>query len=506
MCFNFNIYLIGIQLLNYFLLEVRFFTTIVFTAIFSVFGIYHLLSYFVLKHRILLYYSILIFGLTLHWSLYIFLQGRFGEDLANLANNASLTTAMLSTLGMLLFTHNYLNIEQEDFKRLHLSYKFLITVVICLPFLSVLHILFFKIDWFNGILELIAAFAALLATIINTISGILLFKTRKFNAYYLYANTPLLIAGLLYIATWLFKDYLPLDTALMVLICSVLITLQLILFSILIGFKFKYLEEENSKIQASANEKLKIEVDRQTKNLQQAKQTLENQNQELLKVNKLKNKLFSLITHDVRAPLNNLSEIIDIIESDVANEDMKMFTSKLKSDISYKITMVNGLLQWSYKQLDGVVLKKEICNLEAIFSSIKKEFEKMAEDKKISIELQIECKAIEIDKNMLLVVLRNLTSNAIKFSQNGQKVILWSKCTNEKTELGVQDFGVGMNVDWFGNLQQKERPRTSLGTKGEKGTGFGLIIAKDFTEMNGGTLICESERDKGTNFILQFAK
>ncbi|GGG41688.1 hypothetical protein GCM10011414_09000 [Croceivirga lutea] len=465
-----------------------------------------MLSYFVLKHKILLYYSVLIFGLTLHWSLYIFVQGSLGEDLANFANNASLTTAMLSTLGMLLFTHNYLNIAQEDFKRLHVSYKLLITVVICLPIFSVLNILFFKIDWLNGILELIAAFAALLATIVNTVSGILLFKTRKFNAYYLYANTPLLIAGLLYIATWLFIDYLPIDTDLMVLICSVLITLQLILFSILIGFKFKYLEDENIKMQVTANEVLKTEVDKQTKNLQIAKQTLEVQNQELLKVNKLKNKLFSLITHDVRTPLNNLSEIIDIIESDVANENMKMFTSKLKSDISYKITMVNGLLQWSYKQLEGVTLKKENCNLASIFSSIEKEFEKMAEDKKISIELRIECEAIEIDKNMLLVVLRNLTSNAIKFSQKGQKVVLWSRCIEEQIELGVQDFGVGMSADWFDNLQQKERPKTSLGTKGEKGTGFGLIIAKDFTEMNGGILLCESEKDKGTNFILRFVR
>ncbi|PIB31239.1 sensor histidine kinase [Maribacter sp. 4G9] len=481
-------------------------TTIVFTAIFCVLGTYHLLSYFILKHRILLYYSILIFGLALHWSLYFFIEGSFGPDLASFALYASLITAMLTTFGLLRFTQNYLNITGKDFPRLHKTYRFLTALVICLPILHVFNILTAKNIWFNGILELLAAFTALASVIVNIVSGILLFKTNKFNTYYLYANTPLLLSGILYIATWLSMDYLPLDREFVVLICSILITLQLILFSILIGYKFKYIEDENAKMQVKANEILKIEVDKQTKNLQIAKQRLENQNGELIKVNKLKNKLFSLITHDVRAPLINLKQIVDIMENEIVDEKMKMFTGKLKSDISYKITMVNGLLQWSYQQLEGVTLNKQECDLQSTFYSIKKEFEKMANDKQIDIEINVSCKTIFIDKNMLLVVLRNLTSNAIKFSENGQKIVLWSKCSPEGIDVGVQDYGVGMHVGWHENVEQKNTPKTSLGTDGEKGTGFGLIIAKDFTEMNGGQLVCESINGKGTNFILRIPR
>jgi signal transduction histidine kinase len=105
---------------------------------------------------------------------------------------------------------------------------------------------------------------------------------------------------------------------------------------------------------------------------------------------------------------------------------------------------------------------------------------------------------------MLQVVLRNLTSNAIKFSDNGQKVVLWSQKQGEHIELGVKDFGMGMEKDWYQRLQNDKRPEIRKGTKGEKGTGFGLVIAKDFVEMNGGQLICESEMGKGTNFILRF--
>ncbi|MDC6406247.1 MULTISPECIES: sensor histidine kinase [Maribacter] len=487
-------------------MEVRYISTIVFTAIFSVFGIYHLLSFLVLKHRILLYYAILIFGLTLHWSLYLFIEGRFGPNIANIAYHASLVTAMLTTFGLLKFTENYLNIDKEGNPRLFKIYKLLILLVIVLPVLHILNILTVINPLLSEILELLAACTALVTLIINIVSGFLLFKTKKFNTYYLYANTPLLISGVLYVVTWFLMNHFPINTGFIVLVSAILITLQLILFSILIGFKFKFLEDENIKMQVAANELLKIEVDKQTEKLQIAKQKLEDQNEELVKVNKLKNKLFSLITHDVRAPLVNLGQMVDIIESELANEEMKNFTGKLKSDISYKITMVNGLLQWSYNQLEGVQLNKEKCDLQSIFSAIKKEFEKMAKDKQIDISLNIDCETLFIDKNMLLVVLRNLTSNAIKFSENGQKVVLWSKGTTEVIEVGVRDYGVGMDMDWYKNLEKQDAPKTSLGTDGEKGTGFGLIIAKDFTEMNGGTLFCESTKGKGTNSIMRFAK
>lgn len=487
-------------------MDIRYISTIVFTAILGVFGIYHLISYFVLQHKILLYYALLIVGLTLHSGLYLIVAGTFSPEISQLADNASLITAMLTTFGFLKFTQNYLSIEKEEYPQLYKTYRLLILLVFVLPVLHILNILTEKNALLYRILELCAACTALVTLIINTVSGFLLFKTKRFNTFYLYANTPLLISGILYVTAWLLMDHLPINKPFVLMISSILITLQLILFSILIGFKFKYLEDENIKMQVAANELLKIEVNKQTKNPQIAKQKLEDQNRELVRVNKLKNKLFSLITHDISAPLVNLGQIVDVIESELANEEMKIFTGKLKSDISYKITMVNGLLQWSYNQLEGVQLNKEDCELQPIFSAIKKEFEKMGKDKQIDISLNVGCKTLFIDKNMLLVILRNLTSNAIKFSENGQKVVLWSHDTPEVIEVGVRDYGVGMDMDWYKNLGKQDAPKTSLGTDGEKGTGFGLIIAKDFTEMNGGSLRCESTKGAGTNFIMRFTK
>lgn len=485
-------------------LDFRSLVTTVFTAIFGVFGIYHLLSFLVLRHKILLHYSILILGLTLHWSLYFFVNGSFGNEVSVIANKASLTTAMITTFGLLLFTKNYLNIRRDSCPNLSRIYQLFIWIVVCLPVLHIINNITTGIGWLNDFFVMLAAITAMASMFLNIFSGFRLFNAHTLNRYYLYSYAPILLAAILYIGTWFLKRNYDFDANPMILASSILVTLQLILFSLLIAFKFKAIEKESFEIQVDANKKLKNEVDRQTKDLQIAKRELESQNEELEKVNKLKNKLFSLLTHDVRAPLNNFVVIIELIEADLVDGELKHMTEKLKNEISDKVTMVNGLLQWSYKQLDGVTLDKKICNLEDVFNSIKHEFERTSADKKIDIELSISYPELLIDENTLKVVLRNLISNAIKFSKNGQKIIVWSKSNSDNIEIGVRDFGMGMDIDWFKKLENDGRPQTRTGTKGEKGTGFGLLIAKDFVEMNGGEMICESEINKGTNFILRF--
>ena len=485
-------------------IDFRYLTTIVFAAIFAVFGIYHLLSYLVLKHKILLYYFILILGLTLHWSLYLFINNSFGNVVSMIADKASLSTAMLTTFGLLMFTKNYLNVGKKDYPKLSRIYKTFIIVVICLPVLHITNNLLTRIVWLNDFLVMFAAITAMASIMLNIFSGFWLFNAKNFNRYYLYAYSPILLAAIVYIGTWFLKRYFDFDANPILLATSILVTLQLVLFSLLVGIKFKSIEDENLKIQSETNKMLRTEVEKQTKSLQIAKSTLEIQNEELEKVNKFKNKLFSLLTHDVRAPLNNVSVIIGMIENDLVDDEMKQITERLKNEISDKIDMVNGLLQWSYKQLEGVNLNKKNCDLNLVLSSIKKEFERMAEDKEVAIELNILHPELFVDENMLKVALRNLTSNAIKFSEKGQKIVLWSQNNSGKIEIGVRDFGVGMDTDWYDRMESDGRPQTKRGTKGEKGTGFGLLIAKDFVEMNGGEIICESEINKGTNFILRF--
>jgi len=475
--------------------------TCVFTAIFGVFGIYHLASYFILRHKILLYYSILILALTLHWSWFLWPSGPLSDAIAG---KGSLITAMMVTYGLLLFTKNYLNIRKSNHHYLSKIYTISKYIVVGLPILHVLNILISKNNWLNNSLELLAAISALVTILINIFSGVHLYKEEKFNKFYLYSYTPLLLSALIYIGTWFLQKQYTVDIRFVLISTSSLITLQLILFSVLVGYKFKSIEDENIRTQIETNKILTLEVDKQTKKLQIAKTALENQNQELESVNGLKNKLFSLLTHDVRGPLNNITLLVEMIEAQLEDSELKEITKKLKNKVDDRISMVNALLEWSYNQLEGIKVNKKHCDIKEVFHSIAREFERMAEDKGVNLVFEISQPKLFIDENMFKVILRNLTSNAIKFSKKGQKVILSSKNDSDSIAIGVQDFGTGMNTDWCEKLVNEGMPRTTLGTKGEQGTGFGLLITKDFVEMNGGELICESEINKGTLFILRF--
>lgn len=487
-------------------LDFRFLNTIVFTAIFGVFAVYHLCSYIILKHKILLHYFIMILGLTLHWSLYFFVDNSFGETVAMIAEKASLFTAMLTTFGLLMFTKNYLNIKKETYSKLSKIYNAFVVVVVSLPIMYLLNNLSVQVIWLNDILSILAALTAMFTIFLNIYSGFWLFSAQKFNKYYIYSYAPILLAALLYISTWLLKRHFSFNVNPILLISSILVTLQLILFSLLLGFKFKLIEDKNLQIQLEANQKLISEVDRQTKNLQIANHALEAQNEDLERVNKLKNKLFSLMTHDVRAPLNNLSVIVAMMEEHLADDEVKQIMEKLKIEISDKIDMLNGVLQWSYSQLEGMELNKKRCDLQEIFTTVKNEFERTAKDKNITIVLDTSYPEIVADENILKVILRNLISNALKFSSKGQKVVLWSQENSENIEIGVKDFGTGMDPNWFDRIKSGDRPKSTRGTSGEKGTGFGLLIAKDFVEMLEGEMRCESEMDEGTNFTLRFKK
>ena len=486
------------------IIDFGYLTTIVFTSIFGVFSIYHLLSFLVLRHKILLYYFILIFGLTLHWSLFLITDGSFSDLVILIADKATLTTAMTSTFGLLIFTKSYLNISVNNHPTLATIYKVFALIIVCVPILHILNNVITKVIWLNSSFVMLAAIMALSTALLSLFSGIRLYNAEKFNKYYLYSYTPYLLGSFLYIGAWFSQKYFNVDTDLVVLLTSILVTFQLVLFSILVSYKYKSIEDNTIKIQIEANSKLTTEVEKQTKHLQIAKQDLEYQNGELEKVNKLKNKLFSLLTHDVRGPLNNVGTIVEMIESQLEESELKEITKKLKNEVTDRISMVNVLLDWSYNQLEGVSLDKKICDLDTVFNSIKKEFGRMANDKGIEIELDVSCRELYIDENMLKVILRNLTSNAIKFSEKGQKIILSSKCTSDIVEIGVKDFGLGMNTDWQNTTESNNAPTVREGTVGEKGTGFGLMITKDFVEMNGGTISCKSEINKGTEFILSF--
>lgn len=477
--------------------------TLIFTIIFGVFGLYHMLTYLVLRYKILLYYSILIFGLTAHWSLY-FIDKSVQLQSSSISQKISIVTAMITIIGMLLFTKSYLNIRTEKYRILNSIYINFVLIALIICTFHIINWSFFNNAFLQKSLSVIAALLALGAIVLNLISGVVLFKKKQLNKYYIYSSWPMIFSALLYTGGWLLKNTINIDKSNLILVTSILVVLQLLLFSVIIGFKFKLIEENNFKLQLEINEDLQSKVAARTEELEVARQSLEIKNADLEEINSIKNKLFSLLTHDVRTPLQNFESIIDLLESDLENDIKIELSNDLKIEISEKLKMVNDLLQWSYKQMEGVQVKKESSKLLEVFENTKAEFSRMAKEKNIEIIINTDSSSIYIDKNMLKVILRNIVSNALKFSPKNSTVLIWSLSSDKSVEIGVKDFGSGMKSDWFSDFLSNKRPSITLGTNGEKGTGFGLMITKDFVEMNGGEIFIDSNSKEGTTVRLLF--
>jgi len=216
-------------------------------------------------------------------------------------------------------------------------------------------------------------------------------------------------------------------------------------------------------------------------------------------LNAEKNKLFSIIAHDLRAPLGNLNQTLSLVASGtLTNEEMSMIMKKLSENAVYTGEMLDNLLNWSNTQMKGKKVMVEKFKIKNIVISIINQYQLLAEAKNIVIENNIaDTIEVEADKNMIQLVVRNLLSNAIKFSHRNSYIQLNAVKENNRVVVSITDAGVGMSPEdmkeIFNNITF-----TRLGTTGEKGTGLGLPMCKEFITLNNGTIWIDSQQDNGT--------
>jgi signal transduction histidine kinase len=221
-------------------------------------------------------------------------------------------------------------------------------------------------------------------------------------------------------------------------------------------------------------------------------------------LNQNKNKIISVISHDVRGPLGmNVTFLETIIKDydELTREEIVHHLELLKKGISKCFNLTEELLLWARSQLQTVNYNPR--EFEA-HTEIEKSLENMkllAAQKEIIIETAF-CKAGNIygDKELFAFVIRNFVSNAIKFSRENSRIIISTAVHRGKLMINVKDNGVGMSNELVKKLLQKLNYKSSFGTKGEKGSGLGLIIAKDYIERNNGEMFIESEEGKGSVF------
>jgi signal transduction histidine kinase len=228
---------------------------------------------------------------------------------------------------------------------------------------------------------------------------------------------------------------------------------------------------------------------------------MEKRSEELEQLNQVKDKFFSIISHDLRSPINALSGILDIMaKGGLSQTDFAEQTKELRIRFNHTRSLLNNLLDWTLLQMDKLNLQATRIDLQKII------------DENIQLLTSLQSKQISLinnvpenatgfaDSNTINLVFRNLITNAIKFTNDGGSVII--NATENKNDwlISVHDNGIGIKPEVQEILFNKTAPYTTRGTANEKGTGLGLILCKEFVEKNGGRIWVESNERKGSTF------
>ena len=236
-----------------------------------------------------------------------------------------------------------------------------------------------------------------------------------------------------------------------------------------------------------------------------AEEEIKFNNQELQKINAEKDKFFSIIAHDLRSPFNSFLGLTQIMAEELPgltmDEIQKIATSMNKS-ASNLFRLLENLLDWSRMQQGLIPFSPETLQLQPNVDESITMVQEYANNKEIEMTYQIpDGLKVFADTHMLQTVIRNLVSNAVKFTSKGGKVIISAKITSDKSvEISIKDSGIGMSQKMIENLFRLDVQTGRKGTEGEPTTGLGLLLCKEFIEKHGGKIWVESEEGKGSDF------
>lgn len=265
----------------------------------------------------------------------------------------------------------------------------------------------------------------------------------------------------------------------------------------LVGERTRDLNETNVKLTQELTERKRIEEE-----LRHAKEEAE-------KATVLKDKFLSLISHDLRSPLQGILIYMDLIceskDSKLSEEEREEMVSMVKATVEGMSEMVNRLIEVSKLQSSGMRPSRRLIKAHKLISKKMKSLQPFAREKGIALvnELPLEM-FIAVDPDLFGEVIYNLISNALKFCERGDKITLFLPEKADNAVIAVKDTGPGIDEIFLENLFRHEIKTSRTGTAGEKGTGLGLPLCMDIMKAHGGDLRVESAPGKGSIFFLEF--
>ena len=228
---------------------------------------------------------------------------------------------------------------------------------------------------------------------------------------------------------------------------------------------------------------------------------LQEQRIELQKLNRLKDRLFSIIAHDLRGPLHNLQEVLTLVNANLLTESEKeSLMVDLSRSVDQSVGLMENLLSWASSQQKGETIKRESFDVNDVLQEVLGSIKALLEKKLLKVKLDMDqASVVQADREMIKIVLRNLISNAVKFSNEATTISISAKSGKKGLEIAISDQGIGMSAEELKKLFSLDL-RSRRGTSNEEGSGLGLMLCKDFIEKNKGKLNVKSEEGKGSTF------
>lgn len=488
----------------------------IFLGIILVMGLYNLFIFFIVRDRSFLYYVLSIFGIGAYFMFYYgFLLEHFWPNAPCWNAYSFALIVPFTRVSWIAFTRTYLNVPQtlprwEPVLR-GLVVLYLIPVVLG------------AVSWLGGYdltdltVSLIATLGIFVLSAMLVLGGLAWREGYRPARYFLIANIFFSIGSILFI----FREtgLLP-DTGLTRYASQVGVIVQAVLFSLGLANRLnetrralatktleaerlaREKEREKKRLIESQNASLELEVAQRTTDLKEKTEELELAVSQLRDLNRLKDHLFSVISHDLRTPLTSLSSLLNLLTrfSDKLSEKEKQeLTANTQQTLKNVLHLLENLLHWAGSQMNTLSFSPEPVRLAALSEEALALFMPQIRQKKLTAVVSVSPNLqIRADRQMLASVLRNLILNAIKFTASGGRIEIRARQEGNSIVIAVQDSGVGIPPDKIDKLFSPTEHLSTAGTQSEQGTGLGLMLCKSFVERHGGRLSVASQVGTGT--------
>jgi signal transduction histidine kinase len=256
------------------------------------------------------------------------------------------------------------------------------------------------------------------------------------------------------------------------------------------------------------NNRLKYtkELEDKNKQINIQNQAILDQSKNLEDINQVKDKLFSIVSHDLKDSLTSIKGFIDLLkDGSLSQEEFNHLIPELSENANNASLLLFNLLNWSKSQMQSLESKPSLFDVQEVFAEKIKLIEQKSEKKGIRIEDQSLRDFVYADRSMVEIIVQNLLTNAVKFCEAGDTITIENHISNGNSLISIGDTGVGITKE---NQEElfKNNSFTTIGTKNEKGTGLGLTICKELVELNHGKIWVESTKNIGSTFYVELPK